>query len=68
MKTEHVLLPSIFLKITDPFDGRSFLMCSHDPFSGTNKSRILQNGSCERAFRDTLTERQNLVFMRGRIW
>ena len=21
-----------FFKITDPFDGRSFLMCSHDPF------------------------------------
>ena len=39
-----------FLKITDPFDGRSFLMCSHDPFFGTNKNRILKNGSCERAF------------------
>ena len=32
-----------FFKITDPFDGRSFLMCSHDPFSGTNKSRIFKN-------------------------
>ena len=40
-----------FFKITDPFDGRSFLMCSHDPFLGTNKNRILKNGSCERAFR-----------------
>ena len=26
-----------FFKITDPFDGRSFLMCSQDPFFGTNK-------------------------------
>ena len=39
-----------FFKIRDPFDGRSFLMCSHDPFFGTNKNRILKNGSCERAF------------------
>ena len=39
-----------FFKIMDPFDGRSFLMCSHDPFFGTNKNRILKNGSCERAF------------------
>ena len=39
-----------FFKITDPFDGRSFLMCSHDPFFGTNKNRILKNGSCKRAF------------------
>ena len=38
-------------KIKDPFDGRSFLMCSHDPFFGTNKNRILKNGSCERALR-----------------
>ena len=40
-----------FFKITDPFDGRSYLMCSHDPFFGTNKNRILKNGSCERALR-----------------
>ena len=39
-----------FFKITDPFDGRSFLMCSHDRFLGNNKNRILKNGSCERAF------------------
>ena len=39
-----------FFKIKDPFDGRSFLLCSHDPFFGTNKNRILKNGSCERAF------------------
>ena len=32
MKIEHVLFPSVFFKIKDPFDGRSFLMCSHDPF------------------------------------
>ena len=38
-----------FFKITDPFDGRPFLMCSHNPFFGTNKNRILKNGSCERA-------------------
>ena len=38
-----------FSKITDPFDGRSFLMCSHDPFFGTNKNRNLKNGSCEQA-------------------
>ena len=40
-----------FFKITDPCDGRSFLMCSHDPFFGTNKNRILKNGSCEQALR-----------------
>ena len=39
-----------FFKIKDPFDGRSFLMCSDDPFFGTNKNRILKNGSCEQAF------------------
>ena len=39
-----------FFKITDLFDGRSFLMGSHDPFFGTNKNRILKNGSCEQAF------------------
>ena len=42
-----------FFKITDPFDGRSFLLCSHDPFLGTNKNQILKNGSCEWALRDT---------------
>ena len=46
---ENRAFPSVFFfKITDPFDGRSFLMCSHDPFFGTNKNRILKNGSCER--------------------
>ena len=25
MKIEHVLLPSVFFKIKDPFDGRAFL-------------------------------------------
>ena len=38
-----------FFKIEDPFDGRSFLMCSHDPFFETNNNRILKNGSCEQA-------------------
>ena len=51
MKIEHVLFLSVFFKIKDPFDGRLFLMCSHDPFFGTNKNRILKNGSCEQAFR-----------------
>ena len=41
-----------FLKITDPFDGRSFSMCSHDRFIGINKNRILKKGSCEQAFTD----------------
>ena len=50
MKIEHVLFPSVFFKATDPFDGRSFLMCSHDPFIGTNKNQILKNESCEQAF------------------
>ena len=39
-----------FFKIKDPFDERSFLMCSHNPFFGTNKNRILKNESCEQAF------------------
>ena len=51
MKIEHVLFPSVFFKITDPCDGKSFLMWSHDPFFGTNKNRILKNGSCERTLR-----------------
>ena len=49
MKIEHVQFPSVVFKITDPFDGRLFSMCSHDSFFGTNKNRILKNGSCERA-------------------
>ena len=43
-----------FFKIKDPFGGRSFLMCSHHPFFGTNKNRILENGSCERALKHCL--------------
>ena len=54
MKIEHVLFRSVFFKITDPCDGRSFLMCSHDPFFGTNKNRILKNGSCEQSFTSIL--------------
>ena len=50
MKIEHVLfLSGFFFKIKDPFDGRLFLMCSHDPFFGNNKNRTLKNGSCEQA-------------------
>ena len=51
MEIEHVLFLSSFFKITDPFDGRSFLICSHNQFFGTNKNWILKNGSFERAFR-----------------
>ena len=40
-----------FLKITDPFDERSFLICSDDQFFGTNKNWIVKNGSFEWAFR-----------------
>ena len=29
-------------------------MCSQDPIFGTNKNRILKNGSCERASRRVL--------------
>ena len=46
-----------FFKITDPFDGTSFLMCSHHPFFGTNKNWILKNGSCERALMKEINER-----------
>ena len=48
MKIEHALFPSVFFKITDKCVERSFSMCSHDPIFGTNKNRILKNGSCER--------------------
>ena len=44
-----------FFKVTDPFDGRSFLMRSHDLFFGTNKNRICKNGYCEQALRDCIT-------------
>ena len=60
MKIEHVLFPSVFIKITYPFDGRSFLMCSHDPFFGTNKNRILKNGLCEWALRKFCHEKEVL--------
>ena len=39
-----------FFKIADPYVGRTFSMCLHDPIFGINKKRILENGSCERAF------------------
>ena len=40
MKIEHV----IFFQ-----NSVSFSVCSHDQIFGTNKNRILKNGSCERA-------------------
>ena len=51
-----------FFKIEDPFDGRSFLMCPHDPFFGTNKNRILKNGSCERALKETSLDMASKTF------
>ena len=51
-KIDHALFPSVFFKITDPCVGRSFLMRSHDPIFNLNKTRILKNGSCERAYGD----------------
>ena len=51
-----------FFKIKDPFDGRSFLMCSHDPFFGTNKNRILKNGSCEQALTDVTAATGAVLF------
>ena len=50
-----------FFKITDPCVGRSFSMCSYDPIFGTNKNRILKNGSCERAFTSIHSELVTLV-------
>ena len=49
MKIEHALFTSVFVKITDPCVGRSYLMCSHDLIFGTNKNRILKNRPHERA-------------------
>ena len=37
-----------FFKITDPFDGRSFLMCSHDPFFEPTKIGSLKTDSVNR--------------------
>ena len=59
MKIERVLFPSVFFKIKDPFDGRSFLVCSHDPFFQPNKNRILKNGSCEQALIIQFSESSN---------
>ena len=53
MKIEHILFPSVFFKITDPCVGKSFPMCSHDPIFGTNKIRILKNGSCNWVLKQT---------------
>ena len=49
MKIEHVLFPSAFSKLRIRLMEGHFLMCSQDPFFGTNKNRIRKNGSCERA-------------------
>ena len=38
-KIEHVLFPSVFFKIKDLFDGRLFLICSHNPFFAGNKQK-----------------------------
>ena len=54
MKIEHVSVR--FFKIKDPFDGTSFLMCTHDLFFGTNKNRILKNGSCEQTLRFPISQ------------
>ena len=35
MKLEYVLFPSVFFKITDPFDGRSFLRSTGSIASGS---------------------------------
>ena len=40
-------------------------MCSHDPIFGTNKNRILKNGSCERALKQG---RSVWIFMICLIW
>ena len=52
-----------FFKIKDPFDGSSFLMCSHDPFFGTNKNRILKKDLVNRPTQritDMLSSNHNL--------
>ena len=56
MKIEQYSISIRFFKITDPWVGRSFSMYLHDPIFGTNKNRILINGSCERAFIELLRE------------
>ena len=48
MKIKHVLFLSIFSNLRMCV-GRSFSMCSNDPIFGTNKNRILKNGSSEQA-------------------
>ena len=58
-------IPIRFLKIMDLFDGRSFFMCSHDPFFRTKKNRILKNGSCEQALREVLIRNKSKTFSNG---
>ena len=52
-----------FFKITDPCVRRSFSMCSHDLIFGTNKNRILRNGSCERGLY-TWCPKKDATFLR----
>ena len=40
-------------------------MCSHDPFFGTNKNRILKNGSCEQALKSVPWTLAEFYFNRG---
>ena len=62
-----------FLNITDPCVERSLSVCSHvfkDPIFGTNKNRILKNGSCERALIPILcfTEVESFLTSTEAIW
>ena len=51
MKISMFYFHPFFFRIRDPCVGRSFSRCSHDPIFGTNKSWMLKNGPCERAYR-----------------
>ena len=52
MKIEHVLFPSVFSDLqTRVLEGHFYCVRSHDLIFGTNKNRILKNGSCEQALR-----------------
>ena len=52
-----------FFRLTDQCVGRSFSMCSHDLIFGTNKYRILKNGSCERAFIKMRVSGEKVLFL-----
>ena len=55
MKIEHVLFLSVFTKLRIRLIEGHFQCVYIDPFFGTNKNRILKNGSCEQAFGNALT-------------